>query len=92
MKVTKVETFRKPEGSLLRNLISETPNCFNSRVDVEKYEITVVKIEEPKEVYRQRLQKLWEECDNHHHMMPLIRKAHGLGFKLIGMAGSKRKK
>lgn len=88
----KIETFRNPKGYMLNQLIKKEPTCFNGCVDVEKYEITAVKIEEPKEVYRERLQKLWEECDNHHHWAPLKEKAKELGVELIGDVGSKRKR
>tara|TARA_R110000803_G_scaffold22260_1_gene55637 strand:- start:1072 stop:1344 length:273 start_codon:yes stop_codon:yes gene_type:complete len=88
----KIETFRNPKGSTLNQLIKKEPTCFNGFVDVEKYEITTVKIEESKEVYRERLQNLWEECDNHHHWAPLKGKAKELGVELVGHAGSKRKR
>jgi len=92
MLVIKIQTFRNPESYTLNQLIKEKPTCFNGNVTVEKYEITVVKIEEPKEVYRERLQKLWDECDNHHHWTPLKGKAKELGVELIGDAGSKLKR
>ena len=88
----KIETYRNLEGGILNQLIKKEPTCFNCCVDVEKYEITVVKIEEPKEVYKKRLQKLWDECDNYHHWTPLKSKAKELGVELVGRAGSKRKK
>lgn len=90
--MVKIETFRNPKGYTLNQLIQKEPTCFNSCVDVEKYEITAVKIEEPKEVYRERLQKLWEECVNHHDWTPLKEKANELGVELIGVSGSKRKR
>ncbi len=87
-----IKTFRNIKGYTLNQLIIKEPICFNNSVDVEMYEITVKKIEEPKEVYRQRLQKLWDECENHHHWQPLKGKAKELGVELIGSAGSKRKR
>ncbi len=88
----KIETFRNPKGYTLNQLFKKEPTCFNSCVDVEKYEITAVKIEEPKEVYREILQKLWDECDNHHYWQPLKGKAKQLGVELVGNAGGKRKR
>lgn len=90
--MSKIETFRNPEGYWLNQLINKEPSCFNGSVNVEKYEITIVKIEEPKEVYKERLQKLWDECDNHHHWAPLKIKAKQLGVELVSNAGSKRKR
>ena len=88
----KIETFKKPHGYTLNQLIKKEPTCFNGCVNVEKYEITAIKIEEPKEVYQKRLQKLWEECDNHRNWNLLKSKASELGVELIGDAGSKRKR
>ena len=86
----KIETFRNLKGYTLTELIQKEPSCFNGEVKVEKYEVTLVKIEEPKEVYKERLQKLWDECDNHHHWKPLEAKAFELGIELVGRAGTKR--
>jgi len=61
-----IETFREITGYWLNELKKEDPSCFNSIVEVEKYRVTIEKIEEPKEVYQKRLQKLWDECTNHH--------------------------
>ena len=88
----KIETFRAIGSYILQQLKQNEPSCFNGIVDVEKYEITIVKIEEPKKVYKERLQKLWDECDNHHHWNPIKATAKKLGVELIGFAGSKRKK
>jgi len=88
--MSKIETFRNPEGYALSQLEKNEPSCFNGLVNVEKFEITVVKIEEPKEVYRKRLQKLWDECDNHYHWNPLKKTAERLGVELVGSAGKKR--
>jgi len=81
-----VETFRGPDNYILDQLAGERwqePDCFNGIVRVERYRVTVEKIEEPKEVLRERLQKLWRECDNHHHMVPIRKKAEELGVELI---------
>jgi hypothetical protein len=86
-----IETFKNPEGYALNQLKREEISCFNGEVNVEKYHITSVKIEESKEVYQKRLQELWEECSNHHHWNPLRSKAKQLGVELLGHAGEKRK-
>lgn len=87
-----IETFKELRGYWLNDLIKENPSCFNGMVDVEKYRVTIEKIEEPKEVYQERLQKLWDECDNHHHWNPLKATAKRLGVEIKGSAGSKRKR
>ena len=86
-----IETFRHVGDYELSNLCKSEPSCFNSYVGVEKFRITIEKIEESTEVYAARLQKLWDECDNHHDWMPLKNKAKQLGITLTGSAGSKRK-
>lgn len=87
-----IETFKEIKGYWLNQLKKESPSCINSMVEVEKYKVTIEKIEEPKEVYQKRLQKLWDECDNHHHWRPLQATAKRLGVELKGGAGSKRKR
>ncbi len=76
------------EGSLRKN----DPSCFNGMVRIKKYKITCELIEEPKEVYAERLQKLWDESDNHHNHFPLQSRAQKLGIELKGSFGSKAKK
>lgn len=87
-----IETFNELKGYWLNQLKKDNPSCFNGMVDVEKYKITIEKIEEPKEVYQERLQKLWDECDNHHHWTPLKATAKRLGVELKGSAGNKRER
>lgn len=68
------------------------PSTFNGNVRVNKYRIICELIEEPIEVIHERLQKLWDECDNSHHWTPIRNKAKEYGYELQGSAGSKRKK
>lgn len=89
-KITSIETFRDIGNWEMRNLTDNNPSCFNGIVRVEKFKITIEKIEEPKEVYQERLQKLWEESDNHHHHLPITNKAKHLGIELKGNFGEKR--
>lgn len=65
------------------------PSCFNGIIAVEKFRLTVERIAEPKEVIGARLQKLWEESDNHHHHAPLMAYARRLGVVLAGAHGAK---
>ena len=85
---TIIETFREVGGHSASQLKADNTSCFNGMVNVEKYRITIEKIEETKEVYKDRLQKLWGECDNHHHWTPLQEKAKELGVELEGKAGN----
>ena len=88
----KIETFRNPNGYTLSRLTQKEPSCFNGIVRVERYEIEITKIIEPKKVYIERLQKLWDECDNHHNSTPIKLKAESMGVFLIGHYGTKSKK
>lgn len=91
MEDNKIETFTELQGCTLNSLIQKETSAFNGMVRVVKYKVAITKIEEPKEVYQERLQKLWDECDNHHHWTPLRSKAKELGVELIGEVGTKRK-
>jgi hypothetical protein len=76
------ETFRDIGQFELRQLTQEQPSCFNGMVRVEKYRVTVEKVQEPVEAIRARLQKMWDECDNHHHREPLARAGLKYGLDL----------
>ena len=82
MDINTFETFREIGSFELRQLTQENPSCFNGMVRVEKYRVTVEKVEEPVEVIRARLQKLWDECENHHHREPLVRAGMKYGLDL----------
>jgi hypothetical protein len=86
------ETFRKIGAYEQGTLQSHKPSCFNYEVSIRKYRVTIEPVEEPNEVLAERLQKLWDECDNHHHWQPLRGAAAQIGYELQGNAGSKRKK
>ena len=85
------ETFRTI-GSFERGQITQAePSCFNGFVRIHKYKITVEVIAEPIEVLEQRLQKLWDECNNHHHVEPLRKAAKEIGYVFTNSSGTKRK-
>jgi hypothetical protein len=79
---TEFETFRKLGQWEISNFIQNEPTCFNGMVSIKKYKFTVELIEEPPEVYRERLQQLWNKCDNHHHWHPLQEAALEFGLEL----------
>lgn len=80
--VSQIETFYDPRGWGLSQMIHDEPSCFNRKVAIRRYRVTVEEIEEPKEVLAERLRKLWIKCDNHHHWELLQRVAKGLGVEL----------
>jgi len=88
-----IETYRNP-GWELDNLSKSSPEpyCFNGVVAFKRYKITVEIIEEPVEVYQERLELLWVKCDNHHHWLPLQAAASSIGYTFKGERGSQRKK
>lgn len=74
MKISEFETFRIIGSYESTSLKKDHISAFNGIVEVEKYKITIEKVIESKEVYTERLQKLWEECDNYHHWDPIRKK------------------
>lgn len=88
-----IETFREVGDYELKgySFNNKEPSCFNGRVSIKKYKITVEVIEEPIEVYQERLEKLWIECDNHHHWGPLEMAAKSINYNFKGERGSQKK-
>lgn len=82
MSKTSIETFRDPRGYWLRQLKQEEPSSVNGDVEVRKYRVTVELIDEPDDVIRERIQKLWDECKNYHHWQPLEAMAKKYGLEL----------
>jgi hypothetical protein len=76
------ETFRDIGTYEVHQLRQAEPSCFNGMVRVEKYRVTVEKVEEPADVIHARLRKMWDECDNSHHREPLIRAGLKYGIDL----------
>lgn len=83
MKKEVIETFNKP----WRIDVQKDPSSFNGDVRFRKYRITIEVLEEPQEVLEQRLQKLWDECDNRHHWTPIKKAAESIGYTLVGQVG-----
>ena len=86
------ETFVKFDDWRKNSLTLNEPACFNEKVSVKRYLITVEEIEEPVDVITARLQKLWDESNNYHDADPIMHEAKLLNYKLIGTRGSKAKK
>lgn len=87
-----IETFHPPASYELDRWVDRGPSSFNGIVCVEKYRITIERIEEPKEVLEARLIELWENCDNHHEWRPLQNTAKRLGIELPDTCGIRRPK
>jgi hypothetical protein len=84
-----VETF----GDVHPNMFytHNEPSAFNGIVRIRKKRITVEEVDEPIEVLCERLQKLWENTDNHHLYQPILTEAEKLGYKLKGEFGRWKK-
>lgn len=90
--IFKGETFRNIGAYEINNLIQENPSCVNGNLRVYKYKITFEKIEESSLVIADRLQKLWNESDNFHHLEALKQEAKKIGYEFKGSFGKNRKK
>lgn len=58
------------------------PSAGNGQVVVERWRVTVEKIEEPVEVIQDRIRALWRKSANHHEWTPLQRAAKKVGLVL----------
>lgn len=75
-----VETYREPSWEL-RHLESREPAVFNGVVAIRRYRVTAELIDEPIEVLRERLMKLWRQSErNHHSRGPMRAVAEQLGM------------
>jgi hypothetical protein len=88
-----IETFKQVDNYWLDNLRfkDDKTHCFNGIVSIKRYRVTVELIQEPIEVYQERLQKLWDECDNSHHWLSLEMVARDIAYELKGRPGNQRK-
>jgi hypothetical protein len=86
------ETFREIGSYEINNFKSNNPSSLNGWVRIRKFKVTIEPIIEPIEVLSERLQKLWDECDNHHHWQPLRAAAKQIGYELQGKPGSANKR
>ena len=77
------ETFRRISSYEIGSMTRNCPTCFNGSVEVKRYRVTIEEIEEPDDVIRERLQKLWDECNNYNNRDPLrsVAMRYGLDLK-----------
>ena len=87
-----IETFNPLESYVVNQLKQDKPSCWKGSVRVRLYRITVERVEESPEVIGQRIQDLWDACDNHHHVSPLRAAAKAIGLELKGTYGTKRER
>ena len=86
--VTVFESFRKPDT---HEFLQNEPSYFNGWLRLKKYKITIELIDEPNEVYQQRLQDIWDISNNNHSYWGVKSEAKKLGFELVGEIGNKIK-
>jgi hypothetical protein len=84
------ETFKTLSSYDISNIKKDAPSSFNGNVEFRKYKVTVEPVDESFEILSERLQTMWDKCDNFHHWNPLKSAAKSIGYELQGSAGSKR--
>ena len=84
------ETFQPLSEYSANHLIQTEPTAFNGVVRIRKYRIRCEEVPESTEMLCNRLQELWDKCDNFHHWNPIKSEAKKLGYELKGSAGSKK--
>ena len=77
------ETFMPPNCYHVESLRKEdTMSCFNDIVMARRYRVIIEEIPEGIAVIQARLQKMYEETNNIHHMRAIRAEADRLGIKL----------
>lgn len=77
-----IEVFGMPSDAILSRLGEQEPNIWNGEVHVKKYRVTIEEIEEPKEVLRERLQKLYDKPGHISNAKNIQEEAKRLGIEL----------
>lgn len=76
-----IETYRAMGAYELGQLEQREPSAWNGEIRIRRYRITVELIDEPIEVLRERLRRLWRtEERNHHRVDPMRAMAKRLGM------------
>ena len=77
------DLFDDPSEDIRRDAsVFDGPSCFNGRVRLQRYRVTVESIDESKDVYAERLRILWRGTDNYNDRDCLKREAKALGIEL----------
>jgi len=84
MKTTiSIETFRDIRGYYLNELARTEPSGRNS-LNYKKYKVTVEEIEENKEIYQERLQKIYNEKHSGFRIKSeVLKEAEKLGINIV---------
>lgn len=77
-----IETFRQLGNYELDHMTISEPSCFNGKVSVRRYRVTVEEIIEDDSVIAERIQTLWDNSKNHHEWDPLRAAAEKIGYKI----------
>lgn len=77
-----IETFFPIEDYEILNWENYQPSCVNGSLNIEKYRITIEKIDEPKQIIKDRLRLLLRKCKNFHHYEAFQKKAKKLNIKI----------
>lgn len=85
-------TFRKPKLNDYsdKSGVNVKPTSFNGMVNIERYKITIEKLDEPKEIICERLEYLWTHESNFHQYEPLKEKAKELNYEFKGKFGESK--
>lgn len=61
------ETFKNISDYYILQMKKDHPDCFNSKVQIKKYKVTIEEIKEPDDIYIERLKTLYKISDNWHN-------------------------
>ena len=81
-----IETF-KSFGTYELDNMRRDMSCFNGFVSVVKHKVTIEEIPCSQQEMKDRIQLLWDKCDNYHHHGPLKSAAKKHGIVLEGSPG-----
>lgn len=76
-----LETFGNPQD-MIKPLMESEPSVFNGIVSVERYRVTIERIEEPQDVLKSRLQMLLDQKGHIDKNKEVRKEASRLGIKL----------
>jgi len=77
----KFETYGNPEKQIAF-LLHNAPSAFNGQIQVERYRVTVERIDEPKEVLKERLLELLKQKGHIDKNRQVRKEAARLGINL----------
>ena len=75
------ETYKHFDDYDISNLTQKEPRAFNGELRVKRYKVTIEEVSTIEEEC-DAIQKLWDDCDNHHHYTPIRNYAKKIGYEL----------